>query len=231
MLYLVVGVLNFYLDSWGYHHVLWIAAAASFVVLSNVLFVISELKVFLAYMSIFHSTYMLLGALGSLQNSFASSLAYLVLYMVLIVHFMSIVLVLRGRGVQFLSDLQGLNTLPGIGASFICVFASMSGIPPLMGFWAKISIISSLLTHSETALAVLALASGLLLMYFYLQNYRFSSVATKSFGTPYIVVVDALGGLFCIASLGVLLNVCALFFVNDLWNLCGFIVSASTFEV
>jgi NADH:ubiquinone oxidoreductase subunit 2 (subunit N) len=103
-------------------------------VLSNVLFVISELKVFLAYMSVFHSTYILLGALGSLHSAFASSLAYLVLYMALVVHFMSIVLVLRGRSLQFLSDLQGLSAVPAVGASFVCVFAAMSGIPPLMGF-------------------------------------------------------------------------------------------------
>lgn len=215
-LYLLVVILNFYLDGWHYHHVLWVAAAASFVLLSNILFIISELKVFIAYMSVFHSTYILLGALGSFQNAFASSIAYLILYVTLVVHFLSIILVLRGRNLQFLTDLQGLSSLSGLSTSFICVFAAMSGIPPLMGFWAKMSIISALLTHSEVALATLALACGLLLMYFYLQNYRFNTGVIKSFGSPYFVVVDVLGGLFCLLCLGVLLNIYAVFFVNDL---------------
>lgn len=134
VLYLLVVVLNLYLPSWSHHHVLWVAAVASFVVLSNVLFVISELKVFIAYMSVFHSTYILLGALGSLHSSFASSLAYLTIYVVLVIHFVCVVLVLRGRSLQFLTDLQGLSALPGVSFGFVCVFAAMSGIPPLLGF-------------------------------------------------------------------------------------------------
>lgn len=207
------------------------AAAASIVLLANVLFVISELKVFIAYMSVFHSTYILMGALGSAQGAFASSVAYLVLYMGLVVHFMCVVLVLRGRNLQFLTDLQGLSAVQGLSAGFICVFAAMSGIPPLLGFWAKISIISALLSHSEVALATLALAGGLLLMYFYLQNYRFNTAVVKSFAGSCVVVVDALGGLFCMMSLGVLVNVWALFLVNDLWNFCAFFVEASAFEL
>jgi NADH-quinone oxidoreductase subunit N len=226
-----VVVLNFYLGGWHYHHVLWLAAVASIVLLANVLFVISELKVFIAYMSVFHSTYILMGALGSVQGAFASSIAYLVLYMVLVVHFMCVVLVLRGRNLQFLTDLQGLSSVPGLSAGFICVFAAMSGIPPLAGFWAKIAIISSLLSHSEVALATLALAGGLLLMYFYLQNYRFNTATVKSFAGACVTVVDSLGGLFCLVGLGVLLNVGALFLVNDLWNLCAFFVEASVLEV
>lgn len=224
-------MLNFYLSGWHYHHVLWVAAVASIVLLANVLFVISELKVFIAYMSVFHSTYILMGALGSFQEAFASSVAYLVLYMALVVHFMSIVLVLRGRNLQFLTDLQGLSSVQGLSAAFICVFAAMSGIPPLLGFWAKISIISALLVHSEVALATLALAGGLLLMYFYLQNYRFNAAIVKSFAGSCLAVVDALGGLFALMGVGVLLNVSALFLVNDLWNFCTFFVEAATFEL
>jgi NADH-quinone oxidoreductase subunit N len=209
-------VLNFYLGGWHYHHILWIAAASSIVLLSNVLFVISELKVFVAYMSVFHSTYMLMGALGSFHNTFASSVAYLTLYMALVLHFMSILLVLRGRNLQFLTDLQGLSTVQGLGAGLVCVLAAMSGIPPLAGFWAKIAIISALLTHSEVALAMLALAGGLLLMYFYLQNYRFNTGMMKSFGGAGVTVVDALGGLFCLMSGGTLFNMCVFFLVNDL---------------
>jgi NADH-quinone oxidoreductase subunit N len=208
-----------------------VAAVGSFVVLSNVLFVISELKVFIAYMSVFHSTYILLGALGSAHSAFASSLAYLSIYIALVVHFVCVVLVLRGRSLQFLTDLQGLSVLPGVSFGFICVFAAMSGIPPLLGFWAKMSIISSLLSHSEVTLAVVALASGLLLMYFYLQNYRFNTGTIKSFSGAQLVVMDVLGGLFCLVGLGVLMNVYALFFVNDLWNFFTLVVDAAAFEV
>ncbi len=207
------------------------AAAASFVVLSNILFVISEVKVFIAYMSVFHSTYILLGSLGSLHGAFASSLAYLAIYVVLVVHFVSVILLLRGRSLQFLTDLQGLSSVAGLSSGFICVFAAMSGIPPLLGFWAKISIISSLLAHSEVVLAVVALASGLLLMYFYLQNYRFNTGIIKSFGGSHLVVLDVLGGLFTVVCLGVLLNVYALFLVNDLWNFFTLVVDSTFFEL
>lgn len=80
-------------------------------------------------------------------------------------------------------------------------------------------------------LAVVALASGLLLMYFYLQNYRFNTGILKSFGGAQLVVLDTLGGLFCLVALGVLLNMYALFFINDLWNFFTLVVDAAFFEL
>jgi hypothetical protein len=43
--------------------------------------------------------------------------------------------------------------------------------------------------------------------------------------------MDVLGGLFCLVGLGVLMNVYALFFVNDLWNFFTLVVDAAAFEV
>ncbi len=106
----------------------------SFVLLANTLFIISELKVFLAYMSTFHALYIIIGAAMLGISGAISSIAYLIIYLIVITHFFVIIMGLRGVELQFISDLQFISRLSPANFSFICVFAAMSGIPPLLGF-------------------------------------------------------------------------------------------------
>jgi NADH:ubiquinone oxidoreductase subunit 2 (subunit N) len=89
----------------------------------------------------------------------------------------------------------------------------MSGLPPFLGFWAKVSIIIFLLNNSEFILAIIAFSCGLFLMYFYLQNYRFNTNVVKSFSRNTIYLTKTAGFIFLIVSSGVFIN----FNLFDLW--------------
>lgn len=191
-------------------------ALLSFVLLANTLFVIGEIKVFLAYMSVFHATYMISNVLLNYYNSLATSLAYLFIYLILMLHIFTLILGLRGKNLRFLTDFQDLSSLSGFNFSFICALGAMSGIPPLLGFWAKISVVAALLTRREYFLFVVALACGLYLMYFYLQNYRFNIEMIREFSYDYFFSVSSTSFFYFIACFGPFINIIACFIINDL---------------
>jgi NADH:ubiquinone oxidoreductase subunit 2 (subunit N) len=104
-------------------------------------------------------------------------------------------------------------------------FAAMSGIPPFISFWLKISIFNILLVESEFFLALLSLASGLILMFFYLQNYRFSG--NIKFTWKFYILFLNYSYIILIILIGcIIINYFFIYFINDLinWNMliCNF---------
>jgi NADH-quinone oxidoreductase subunit N len=171
---LVTLILQEYLGGWRLRWALWALACGGFILLANVLFVVGELRAFLAYMAVFHAAFILVGS-----HRVESSLTYALLYALMNVHFVGAMLALRRPRPQFLADLQGVSALSGVGGSLVCAIAAMSGIPPLAGFWAKAAVVAALAARGDYVLASLALACGLVLMYYYMQNYRFSAAARR----------------------------------------------------
>jgi NADH-quinone oxidoreductase subunit N len=232
-LFLLINILTNYL-SYLYNYwyfIIWIFALISFIFLSNVLFIITELKVFLTYMSVFHTTYIIINTIVVWYISMINSYVYLIIYILLMLHIFSIIFVIKDKTLWFLTDLQNLSSISLISFSFICVFAAMSGIPPFLGFWAKISVIISLINSSEFLLAILALACGLFLMYFYLQNYRFNTNITKSFINNQLYLLYDATYIFIFLILGVFINFIAIFFINELWNFCILFNNINLFEL
>jgi formate hydrogenlyase subunit 3/multisubunit Na+/H+ antiporter MnhD subunit len=103
----------------------------------------------------------------------------------------------------------------------IITIVAMSGLPPFIGFWIKLSVITSLISNQEYLLALLALAVGLFLMFFYLQNYRFSgNLKFNLLQSSYIIEKKFISLNIIVSSL-LIVNFIYIFFVNDLlnWNI------------
>jgi NADH:ubiquinone oxidoreductase subunit 2 (subunit N) len=60
------------------------------------------------------------------------------------------------------------------------LFLGMAGIPPFLGFFSKILIISSLLFYENYYLFLLFFISSLIIAFYYIQNYRFFGVNLKN---------------------------------------------------
>lgn len=97
----------------------------------------------------------------------------------------------------------------------------MSGIPPFIGFWAKISVIICLLSINEIILMTFVLGSGFILMYFYLQNYRFFSIVQFSWYSKVINAFDKLYIIYIFIFIYSLLGLIQLYLLNDLSAICG----------
>ena len=176
----------------------WIIAAATMVWGNFVALLQEDLKRLMAYSSIAHAGYMMVGVTAALANDRHSGSTYygsesvffyLVTYglMTLGVFGGFMALQFKNRPVETVEDLSGLGSThpwPALGLS-VCLL-SLAGIPPLAGFWGKFQLFSSLLAAGErfdsnsfVLLAVIGMLSAAAGAYYYLRI-----VVVMYFGKP-----------------------------------------------
>jgi len=134
-------------------------------------------KRLLAYSSIAHVGYMLLGlvagtAVSLSQDGVKGILIYLLVYTFMNLGAFGVITSLRHRNVigDELDDLNGLYSRAPVEAVLMLVFMlSLAGIPPLAGFWGKYFIFLSLIETGHYALAALGVLYSVFGLYYYLK--------------------------------------------------------------
>jgi NADH-quinone oxidoreductase subunit N len=137
----------------------------------------SNLKRLLAYSSIAHVGYMLLGLIAGSNDSFSPDgikgiLIYLLVYTFMNLGAFAVITSLRHRNVigDEIDDIAGLYTRAPVEAVLMLIFLlSLAGIPPLAGFWGKYFIFLSLIETGHYALAALAVLYSVFGLYYYLR--------------------------------------------------------------
>lgn len=137
----------------------------------------NNLKRLLAYSSIAHVGYMLLGLIAGDATSLTADgvkgiLIYLLVYTFMNLGAFAVITSLRHRDVigDEIDDIAGLYSRAPIEASLMLVFLlSLAGIPPLAGFWGKYFIFLSLVESGHYALASLAVLYSVFGLYYYLR--------------------------------------------------------------
>jgi len=131
----------------------------------------TSVKRMLAYSSISHAGYLLLGLVAGTPAAYTGMLFYLVAYMAMNMGAFGLLtaLGLTGERVGF-EHLKGLGwKRPGLGiAATICMF-SLAGIPPTGGFYGKYMIFKELIHTGHVGLAVLGVLASLVSVFFYLR--------------------------------------------------------------
>jgi NADH-quinone oxidoreductase subunit N len=143
----------------------------------------SNLKRMLAFSTIAQMGFMLLGLLagvvqgdtGNMANAYGSSMFYVVTYVLTTLGTFGVILLLSRSGFESdnISDLAGLNQRSPLyaGVMAICMF-SLAGVPPLVGFYAKLAVLQALLASSGAfyvGLAVFAVIMSLIGAFYYLR--------------------------------------------------------------
>lgn len=127
-------------------------------------------KRMLAYSSIANSGYMLVGVLGGPLLGTDATLLYLLTYGVAnLATFGALAAIERnGQEVDSIDDLAGLRVRAPMAAFALAVGAlSLTGIPPLLGFWGKLAILmTSIQAHQVALLVIVALNSGIAAFYY-----------------------------------------------------------------
>ncbi|MEW6056568.1 MAG: NADH-quinone oxidoreductase subunit N [Bdellovibrionota bacterium] len=158
----------------GIHDVLWVIAVAT-MFLGNVIALTQQnIKRMLAYSSIAHSGYIIVGFLagGRSEYGFTSVVVYLIAYVVMNLGAFAIVSLLGERGDRNtdVQDYAGLGFKnPALGFAMAVFMFSMAGIPPTLGFAGKYLIFSSAVQAGEITLAVLAVLCSAISAYYYLR--------------------------------------------------------------
>ncbi|KGH32276.1 NADH:ubiquinone oxidoreductase subunit N [Comamonas testosteroni] len=145
----------------------------------------TSLKRMLAYSTISQMGFVLLGLMSgvvdgkvdpaTVENAYSSAMFYIVTYVLTALASFGVILLLAREGFESeeIADLAGLNQRSPLyaGVMAICLF-SMAGIPPLVGFYAKLSVLQALVASGSSlyiGLAVFAVIMSLIGAFYYLR--------------------------------------------------------------
>jgi NADH-quinone oxidoreductase subunit N len=144
-------------------------AALSVVVGSLLAVSQSNMKRLLAYSSIAHAGYALLGLIPGTPDGASATMTYAFVYAFMTLGAFGVVIALGERG-EHLGGYRGLaQTSPGTAALMFVFLLSLTGIPPTAGFAAKFAVILSAVRAGYVALAVLAVLCTVISAFFYLR--------------------------------------------------------------
>ena len=132
----------------------------------------TNIKRMLAYSSISHAGYILIGLAAGTPSGVAGVVFYLAVYTFMNLAAFGIVSLLEGEGDSNLNinSYSGLGTKsPVLAALLAIIMFSLSGLPPLAGFFAKYYVFVAAIKSDLTWLAILGIISSVISVYFYLR--------------------------------------------------------------
>lgn len=164
-------------DAFGGMHVEWASilepiAVITMAVGSIIALAQTNIKRMLAYSSIAHAGYMLLGIIAGTPEGLTSTISYLVIYTFMNIGAFTIVIMLRREGFQgeHLDDYMGLaKTHPTASALMLVFMFSLTGIPPTAGFIGKFYVFMEAINAGYTYLAIIAVIFSVISAFFYLR--------------------------------------------------------------
>lgn len=167
---LLVGGLDPLAASWQD----WLAILAVLsMAVGNVLAIAQDnLKRMLAYSSISHMGFFLLGVLSAQPQGYSAALFYVLVYAAMSLGGFGMIVALARAGFEAdrLEDFKGLNQRsPWYAFLMLLLMFSMAGVPPLAGFYAKLLVIQSVIAAGMVWLAVVAVLFAVIGAYYYLR--------------------------------------------------------------
>lgn len=175
--FLVMGLLPLAVD---WQEMLVILAALSLIVGNLTGIVQRNIKRMLAYSAISNMGFVLLGLLAGIVNgnpsaaasAYSSAMFYTIVYLVTTLGSFGVVMLLARRDfeAETLDDFKGLNKRSPVFAFVMMVMMfSLAGIPPTVGFYAKLAVLEATVNAGLTWLAVLAVVTSLFGAFYYLR--------------------------------------------------------------
>ena len=198
----------------------------------------TNLKRMLAFSTIAQMGFVLIGMLAgvnngntlSAANAYSSAMFYMISYVLTTLGVFGVILLLAREGFESeeISDLAGLNQRSPLfaGVMAVCLF-SLAGVPPLVGFFAKLSVLQALIASEQISsllMAVFAVMMSLVGAFYYLRIIKVMyfdpplTASTVSADNHVKVVLAINGGLVLVLGLlpGGLMSLCAVAVVQAL---------------
>jgi NADH-quinone oxidoreductase subunit N len=232
---LVEGLLPLAID---WQQMLAIMAIGSLLIGNLAAIAQTNLKRMLAYSTIAQMGFVLLGLLSgvvdgktlSAANAYSSAMFYIITYVLTTLASFGVILLLAREGFESeeIADLAGLNQRSPLyaGVMAVCLF-SLAGIPPLVGFYAKLAVLQALIASGQALyiwLAVFAVVMSLIGSFYYLRVVKVMyfdapiTATTVSASAEVRVVLTINGALVLILGIlpGGLMTLCAQAIVKTL---------------
>lgn len=132
----------------------------------------TNIKRMLAYSTISHMGFLILGFISADINGYSSALFYVIAYVLMTLGTFAIIMMLSREGFEAenIDDFKGLNKRnPWYALITLLLMFSMAGIPPMIGFYAKLAVLQAVLNAGFIWLAVVAVILSVIGAFYYLR--------------------------------------------------------------
>jgi NADH-quinone oxidoreductase subunit N len=157
---------------WDWKPFIWVLAAVTMVVGSVLAIAQSDIKRLLAYSSVAHAGFILVGLTAANRQGMEAAMFYLAVYAAMVLAGFGVVMLVSGRGERAtnLEDYAGLaQTSPFAAAVMAITMLSLAGIPPTGGFIAKVAVFSAAVQDGHWPLVLIAVVTSVIAAFYYLR--------------------------------------------------------------
>lgn len=132
----------------------------------------TNIKRMLAYSTISHIGFVLMGFVTGVVDGYGAAVFYVLTYILMSLAAFGVIIALNKNGFEAdqIADFQGLSkSSPWLALIMLVVMLSMAGVPPFIGFYSKLFILQQVVAEGYVLLAVLAVIFAVISAYYYLQ--------------------------------------------------------------
>lgn len=147
-------------------------AAISLVIGNLMAIAQSNLKRMLAFSTVSHIGFLLMGIAGGGAQGYAAALFYALAYAIMSTAAFGAIIALSRAGFEAenIEDFKGLNARnPWMAGLVLCIMASLAGIPPFLGFWTKLAVLGAAVNGGLLWLAILGVLCAVVGCFYYLR--------------------------------------------------------------
>ncbi|MCU1049056.1 NADH-quinone oxidoreductase subunit NuoN [Stenotrophomonas geniculata] len=147
-------------------------AAVSLVIGNLMAIAQSNLKRMLAFSTVSHIGFLLMGIAGGGSQGYAAALFYALAYAIMSTAAFGAIIALSRAGFEAenIEDFKGLNARnPWMAVLVLCIMASLAGIPPFLGFWTKLAVLGAAVNGGLLWLAILGVLCAVVGCFYYLR--------------------------------------------------------------
>ena len=196
---------------WDWRPFVWVLAAVTMVVGSVLAIAQTDVKRMLAYSSIAHAGFILVGAVAGTKDGIESAMFYLAAYAVMILGAFGVVMLVSVRGERdtALDAYAGLSRRSPVLAALLTLFLlSLAGIPPTAGFVAKVLVFGAAVGAGYWPLVLIAVIASVVAAFFYIRVIMLMWMTEPAEGAQAIEGLNIAGvAVWVPAALTVLLGV------------------------
>lgn len=198
-----------------------IALAVLSMIIGNVVAIAqTNLKRMLAYSTISHVGFILLGILAGTGDGYRAAMFYTLAYVIMTIGSFGMILLLSREGFEAdrIDDFRGLNRKsPWFAAVMMMLMFSTAGVPPFIGFWAKLAVLGAVIDVGLIWLAAVAVLLSVVAAFYYLRVVKVmyfdepaDSLAVEGGGVVRVLLtVNGLAVLILGIFPGALIDLCA----------------------
>ncbi|MCG8039352.1 MAG: NADH-quinone oxidoreductase subunit NuoN [Candidatus Thiodiazotropha taylori] len=177
----------------GWQGMLIILAVLSMGVGNLIAIAQTNIKRMLAYSTISHVGFIMLGILAGTKEGYTAAMFYTLVYALMSAGAFGIIIALSRKGFEAenLDDMKGLNQRnPWFAGMMLLLMFSMAGVPPTVGFFAKLFVLDAVISVDLTWLALVGVAFSIIGAFYYIRVVKLIYFDQPEDETPLSIGVD-----------------------------------------